>query len=166
MTTIAWDGKIIAADTQSCFNDSRHTASKLFDLSRYIIGFTGDISFGIALAQWLEGLGPQPEYEPNGWGGIALVYDKKQERMYLYECPGKFVFVQDPYIAIGSGSKIAETELKAESDARGAIQAAIDGDVYTGGSIMWLKAPAAPFPLEPITPDLLRSMPSQSQESI
>lgn len=132
MTTIAYDGKILAADTRYTSNGfvSGHASKivKLDDAS--YLAVAGCIEFVPILAKWLSG-GEKPEIEKDNdfeaihiKNGIATTYSGN-----LNGYPSLI-----PY-ASGSGEPFALAAMKCGKNAYEAVQIACQIDIYSGGDI-------------------------------
>lgn len=143
MTTIAWDGKQLAADTMMTDGDMRVSVRKLRRLDNgLLVGGAGNaIAIGMFI-DWLSIPGDleAPEFDNDGdesefvalvimQDGAVVVYDKHCFPLDVYE----------PHYAIGSGRCFAMGAMDAGFDAVAAIQSAIKRDVCTGGDIQVLS---------------------------
>lgn len=141
MTTIATDGKSIAADGLEHVNGTViHRASrKLHRLSDgSILGACGNMADGVAVAKWLSGFWPQPaplnrqpEVE-NDFGGIILT----REGQVFWISSTLIPTPAEAPIAIGSGMDIAIGAMLAGVEPLEAVQIASERDVHTGGAII------------------------------
>lgn len=160
MSTVAWDGRFLVADTQATTGDSRiGTMVKLYDLTHYAMAVVGYASFGHALALWLSGCGERPTSREN-WYCSALVYDKHTHKMYLHDSEGCFDFVYEDYAALGSGVDAALSVLRAGKNASMAVREAIKLDAFTGGEVISILAPGKGRIPVPLTEEDLLSFPS------
>lgn len=135
MTTIAWDGKTLAAERQitasteiSCF------AKKIRKtLDGRLIGAAGTLGATDALLDWLESGGERPEFleekqhaeaieiHPNGDVWFHAQFHKSKV------CRGKH--------ALGSGSSYALAAMECGKNAKDAVKIAIKFDANSGGKI-------------------------------
>ncbi|WP_460528124.1 hypothetical protein [Chitinimonas naiadis] len=134
MTTIAWDGKTVAADTQANNSGLRSRTKKLFRLSDgRTYGFTGEIQDGRVVYSWLDS--GQPEPKPVVSSGFVALLICPDGHAYTMEDKLVLLPVLEPFRAIGSGRNFAMGALAVGADAVRAVAAAISLDVYSGGEI-------------------------------
>jgi hypothetical protein len=145
MTTIAWDGQTLAADTLACASGLRRVAHKLFRCRRYIFGMTGLQADGHIIAQWLRDGASLRDPAPISEDGInGLVIDLDDGRVYVVE--GKratLVPVHEPVFAVGSGRDFAIAAMTFGKTAQEAVEFSARFDVYTGGEVDTIVAAEA-----------------------
>lgn len=136
MTTIAWDGKTLAADRLRTVGNTPMGATKLFRVEApfYSGGLKGGILFGAcgdswdcaAFRLWVEGGNPPT---PKNLGVVAI--DARGVCWYGGET---LIFheVELPYWACGSGADYALGAMAAGKPAREAVEIASGLDVHTG----------------------------------
>lgn len=145
MTTIAWDGKVIAADSQYTYESEaggnrKHRCPKLFrketkDGRNVIIATQGDGSAGLVFLDWF-GSGKKPpavitHHLPDF---TCLVWSKAGLLEYDAYCrPYK---IELPFYAIGSGANVALGAMKFGATAAQAVETAIEFDAYTMGPVV------------------------------
>lgn len=137
MTTIACDGKTMAADSRRCFGDMRFDDTpKIFRLrDGSILGVCGTLQLAMMRMDWLNNRG-KPEDYPAAKGDdscdmLVLRPDGKIEHYLEYSTP---IEVKAP-IALGSGREFAMGALLAGKNAAEAVEIACQIDVYSGGPI-------------------------------
>lgn len=132
MTTIAWDGKCLATDSQSTCGEHKSTAKKLFkDIGPFqAVALSGEVrSFDVVLdalrsqatdcehvdvqGVMVDGKGKAWEFEGRHWGLKPI----------------------RPKTAIGSGWAIATAAMEAGADAVDALRITVKLDLYSGGRI-------------------------------
>ncbi|EET1259973.1 hypothetical protein FK249_002395 [Escherichia coli] len=150
MTTIAWDGKTLASDTQASSGDvvCSYTEQKIYTPpesgwevcgSKVVaLGCSGDCGAEMELQELLKNnLTYASEFLPTfsftalaiiGTGRAYIISKEKGETRASISLQG------EPY-AIGSGGLIARTAMHCGKNAREAVQVAIDLDCYSGGSV-------------------------------
>jgi hypothetical protein len=139
MTTIAWDGSTLAADS-CCVSGRgmRQRISKLFECGRYIYGGTGDIADLEAVKRWLRAgakWADRPKVDPNGNGGIVV--DRKTRKVYLLNGdPATLCEIPGEPTAVGSGSLYAVAAMACGRSARGAVEIAMLFDDGTGFEVV------------------------------
>jgi len=151
MTTIAWDGKTLASDSQSTSGDAICSLkeNKIFqpadgevwsiDGERvFAIGCGGDCGAEIELQKlMLSGLSYESQFLPTfSFSAIAVI---GKDRAFIIskekgEDRASISLQLDPY-AVGSGGMIARTVMHCGQNAKEAVKVAIEMDVYSGGTI-------------------------------
>lgn len=136
MSTIAWDGKMLAADCQMTSGGIAFTCHKIRKLaSGDAVGVVGSYAQGLALMNWYEaGADPTtyPKFQENkdDWTGLLVV--KPSGMVFEYEQLPVAIPLLDPLSAWGSGGKIALGAMAAGKNASQAIQIASQFDINTG----------------------------------
>ncbi len=138
MTTIATDGKLLAADGRTSAGDVilTNAAKKVQRLpDGSIAGSAGAADGGpsavAALAAALKA-GEQPPKYAGDYSILRLLPDGSA--LYYYDRLDMPIPVSPPF-AIGSGKSAALGAMKAGANARQAVKIAAEVDVYTGGKI-------------------------------
>lgn len=140
MTTIAWDGNTLAADSQGTFGATKSTTKKIFQISDVICAFTGDMECGLRFLNWVQqGMDMEnfPEFkrsaeeESNLFHGIVV----QEGRAYQFSEAGVGIPIDAPH-AWGSGASFAFSALDMGKGAVEAVKAAARRDVYTGGKVV------------------------------
>lgn len=134
MTTIAFDGRTLAGDTQcSMFRGNGTKAFRLKDGS--LFGSCGQIQDGVAVREWLENGGEKPKVE-DGFHAI-VVKDGK-----LFSLENKLVHMEQrrAFFAIGSGRDYAMAAMFLGNTAADAVRVAHEFDVDTGDEVTELTA--------------------------
>lgn len=136
MTTIATDGKVVAADTRQVGQYIDQIESvKLYVIRGEIIGIAGDCAEAYNYLDWLK-CGAKPSQKPN--------FDKDSEFEALHVTKdGVFhvtksihkVLVGTPS-AIGSGGDYAMAAMMAGATPQKAVSISMKLDPYTGGRVV------------------------------
>lgn len=138
MTTIAWDGKTLAADKQATSNGLIHTTTKIFEHRTGLYGITGNFAHGIAVYKWITEQGADPKlYPPNPTNDDYgyLIHIDTNGKIWCYEgFPGP-VKMEDPFFAIGSGREYATAAMYCGQTAVGAVQVASMFDIGSGQGV-------------------------------
>lgn len=132
MTTIAWDGVILATDSLITISDRivHDDAKKLFRLKDgRLAAFAGNAHCIIECVAWLES---KREAPPTGDYTILVVMPDGKAR--CYEDGNSYSSVKAPY-SRGSGGVIALTAMRCGKTAVEAVRMAIELDVYSGGRV-------------------------------
>lgn len=136
MTTIAWDGKTLAGDSQaSMFNGSTRKVSKI--VNGWLYGACGQWQDAVAVRQWIVG-GMDADKKPkveDTFHAILITQDG------LNVLENKLVLLRydRPYFAVGSGREYAMAAMLLGCDARHAVEVAAKLDTDTGGEITEVK---------------------------
>ena len=129
MSVIAYDGKFVAADRMSIFNDHCREAGKLF-LSKSgdaILGYTQYIENGIGLIEWFNnGADPDawPSWQQSGDEWARLMVFPNYRPPYFFERLPYPQSVPDAFLAWGSGRDFALGALAMGADATKAVEIA------------------------------------------
>lgn len=129
MTTIAYDGRTLAADTQSSM--MRGKALKAFRLEDgTLFGACGEAQDAIAVRDWLEDGGEKPKVQDT----FHAIVIKDGE---LYTLENKLVLMLQcrPFFAIGSGRDFAMAAMHLGKTAVEAIGISHQFDVDTGSEV-------------------------------
>lgn len=138
MTTIAWDGKRLAADSQittsSGVRDGYRT--KILRRGAVIAGAAGPVGSIKAFTDWVQGglVGDIPAMHPDTEALLIA-----PGHVLSLEDGGRLVPMNVNVTAIGSGAKMAIGAMEAGASARKAIEIAARRDVWTGGAITVLR---------------------------
>lgn len=139
MTTIAYDGRTIAADSLACYGDERcHVPiQKIWVEGRVIYALAGSSRMLTPLMKWFKaGASPGdiPKGDSNDYAYTFLVIDDAGVRTYHHDCAYPNFFYEDK-IAIGSGQDYAMGALMFGASAKEAVAVAAKMSVKTGGEI-------------------------------
>jgi hypothetical protein len=141
MTVIAYDGRYVAGDTL-IVNDGglRNSCGKLRIWETQVLATTGAADHGEALVIWFKD-GKKPAAFPNVVGsqkdGSLYVFEYGKPIMCFQTYPAPIIFTGEEF-ACGSGGEIARAALHLGRDARQAVDAAIELNVYCGGDIEYI----------------------------
>lgn len=133
MTTIAWDGKVMACDSMVTSHHGQ-TTRKIFKLKHFVMGGAGDLTDILKAKELIREHGL---VELDGIGAEIILVDTENLRAWVYD-QGYPIQIKKPY-AVGSGGHYAMGAMAAGADARGAVKIARKLDDATGGRIMTLK---------------------------
>lgn len=139
MTTIAFDGKTMACDTQVTGNYVYNTDTKIYENEFAVIGVAGDAGVGAMLIRDNGVLNPK-SYD---FDFEALVFVKDTEKVYTvafyksWDCALSSVIpVADAYAAVGSGAPYALAAMYLGHTATSSVTVASQFDTNTGGKII------------------------------
>jgi ATP-dependent protease HslVU (ClpYQ) peptidase subunit len=140
MTTIAWDGHSLAADT--LFNSGGQFAgfdAKIHRLGRLLIGCAGSVAVYEQFRDWVKG-GMKGECPLKK--DIANTFVVTPEGRAVMWCDDGPFRVSTTQWALGSGERYALGAMEMGATAAEAVAAAIRHDLASGGEVMVLR-PAA-----------------------
>lgn len=135
MTTIAWDGKSLAADKLMSLQGLRGTCTKIQrGQDGSLIGVSGDFSTGLHAAQWVAN-GADPALMPatqdsENWVGILQI--KPDGTIWKWERGPVPMKIEDWIFAVGTGRDYALAAMHLGKSAIEAVMVASRFDVYTG----------------------------------
>lgn len=139
MTTIAWDGKTLAADSRATSNGMPYKAVKIFTLSDgSIFAGSGDYGQVCAIRDWLYDL-ENPKSKPNADDFAGLIVSPRGDAFRL-EAALIRLPIHEAFHAMGSGRDFAMAAMHCGRTAREAIEIAALYDVFTGGEVMAFDA--------------------------
>lgn len=134
MTTIAWDGKTLAADTQASSCGLKFRTSKIGRLKDgRLYGISGDADYGLAVVDWLNGGEKPHQADKDDWSTILVIgLDGSINRYERRLIP---ITVLEHQHAIGSGRDFAMAAMACGKTAKEAVEIASQLDEATGGYI-------------------------------
>ena len=133
MTTIAWDGKTLAADRQAHHGTSntKYERKKLSVLDGKAIAGAGRASLNDAMTNWITCGGDLPDACKEG--EYTVVVAKGENNCEVYEgVPIPLVIPAGVKLAWGSGAQAAMAAMECGKNAEEAIQIASRVDLDTG----------------------------------
>ena len=141
MTTIAFDGKTLAADTAMEFDGIkvRFTGKLRRFASGCLAGFAGDVPSGIKLLDWLESDDLNAKLELDADVDVGAILVTPDGGLTLYGGDGVEIPLEGPYATLGSGAALALGVLIAGKSAVDAVQAAIERDPNSGFEVISLS---------------------------
>ncbi len=139
MTTIAYDGKMVAADSM-CMGDCRHHVNKLFRVDGQIIGCSGGWSDANRFIRWVKDGRPE-EDEPKLAEEFNALIVHPDGSYLVFENSLESMPFTDSFFALGSGQAAAVAAMLAGANAKRAVEIACQVDPYSQGPVkyMWLK---------------------------
>jgi hypothetical protein len=134
VTTIAWDGKELAADSQATSEGLVSYTVKIFKGDNYIMAYAGPIDEGYAFKAIMEGEAKAKDMSISKNFAALVWWDTGEiEEWYSSMIP---VPVIDKYASLGSGSAIALAAMYSGATAKEAVELAKKLDAFTGGKII------------------------------
>ena len=143
MTTVAWDGKTLAADKRATIGGTRTTITKLRrGKGGNLVGVSGTASLMEAIFAWLCDGGKKPEAQEDRSDWCGVIEIDPDGRCFKHERWGKFQ-IEAPYFAVGSGSDLALAAMSLGCDAAKAVEVASQFDTASGDGVDALHLAAA-----------------------
>lgn len=143
MTTVASDGKTVAADGQSTAHTEifRTNSKKIRGCGDAVLGFTGVAALQPVIFAWFEeGADPckiEGFLKDNDW--TLAVFRKAGVSYYRNICPYPLL-LEYPF-SMGSGEDYASGALLSGATSRRAVEIAIEKDTQSGGTITEIAIP-------------------------
>lgn len=135
MTTVAWDGRLLAADSR-CVDSGRKGDSikKVFTLDKYVVAGSGSYASLLKLVRGMDSKENEIkiELEQNFHG---FVWDREDQRMWQLFGDAEFQPLTHKWAACGSGGDFAFSAMALGFDAQEAVRFASKYDVHTGGRV-------------------------------
>jgi ATP-dependent protease HslVU (ClpYQ) peptidase subunit len=130
MTTVAYDGKYIAADKMGNDNGLAVVTKKLHQLEDgRILAFAGSFNAALMVIDYLNGYGAEPGPEDlEEFSAIIIDYDGTAK---LMQCSLQTIEIYNPH-AIGSGRDFALAGMALGLSPVDAVKLAMDFDINTG----------------------------------
>jgi hypothetical protein len=146
VTTIAWDGKSLAADTLMGLNGIPREATKIWKLPlNRLLGCSGDYQDGLLVKEYLLDPGTEKEKPKLEDNFNAILIEKKvfatedgeafEYKIYKLESKLIPIPIKEQHMAIGCGRDFAFAAMHLGCSASSAIEVAMAFDIYTGGKI-------------------------------
>lgn len=131
MTTIAWDGKVLAGDTLADGGGVMNTRHKVYKLKNNILyGACGETQDCIVVRDWIEA-GSNPKEKPSNIaeGFSALIIESG--KIFLIENKLVRMEFHESILAIGSGAHYALAAIFLGLSSKEAVSLASKFDLYT-----------------------------------
>lgn len=139
MTTVAFDGKTLAADTMVTVGGSAtYGAIKIGRaVDGSLIGQCGNMAHAQAFLEWYNG---ERKMLPSTCDNYTALIIKPDGEVRVYEGnEGMYYIERSPYVAIGSGQDFAQSAMELGFNAVRAVELAIKMDINTGGKVDTLE---------------------------
>ena len=139
MTTIAWDGKTLAADRRQIFGSNKSQATtKIVLHPNLIVGASGGFAAAQAMLRWVaEGCRAvdfPPSQSGDNWAR-TIVVNRHSHKVYIYEDAPIAIEITSNHYAMGSGCEYALGAMAAGANARDAVSIAGFFDPQTGDGV-------------------------------
>lgn len=130
MTTLAYDGRYIAIDTQITRGDTKYRQCKIVDIDKDTVAFTlGSLAHAMRAVEALKEGDEMPE------GDYSLVVWNRDSGLYVYEGDADTVPILTDAYAIGSGEQAALVGLLSGKSAPEAVRLAAKVCLYTSDEV-------------------------------
>ena len=146
MTTVAIDGRFMAADTLGDNGGLRMPTSKIFRTEAFVLGGSGPYGHihryfrlikAMSFSDVLD-LG-YPTYDEDDDNPGMIIAGRGNPGLAYYLCGSEWVRVARKYHAIGSGRDFAMAGMALGKTAAEAVDLAISFDTYSGGTVDWVE---------------------------
>lgn len=145
MTTIAWDGRTLAADKRCNIGSVHHTITKIRrGANGNLVGYAGNCSLGEEVLTWLCEGGERPEPQSEAKEFCSVIEITPDGTCLHHERWAPFT-VENQHYAVGSGASFALAAMACGKTAAEAIEIAALFDSNTGNGVDVL-------PLKPAKP--------------
>lgn len=136
MTTVAWDGKTLAADSQSTTGSIRGAATKVAkNKDGFLVAGSGSCAVVKMWINWVLA-GMPPDQQPTSVDDANVLVIDPRGRATLFADVAVAQPMPRKQWALGSGGDIALGAMAAGADARAAVKIACKLDVFSGGRIV------------------------------
>lgn len=139
MTTVAWDGKTLAADSQATVGAIRARVVKIVrSPDGFLAAGAGELNSITPWLRWVSaGLNPDEQPDELHSKSHVIIIDPKGKAFTFEGSPTRLPLL-NKFWALGSGMELALGAMAMGADARTAVKVAAKFDVYTGGRIVVL----------------------------
>jgi hypothetical protein len=139
MTTIAFDGKTLAADRCSWSAGVRRKVRKVFKVQRdgqvFLVALSGDAGFALAVLAWMRG-GARPDpaffHAPTEFSRVCAVAVDERRQVHTLSNALHWESFRERQFAHGAGQEFAWGALEAGASAAQAVRIAIKRSDYAG----------------------------------
>lgn len=139
MSTVAWDGKSLAADGMASAGYMKVVAPKIWSHDGLVLATTGDAAAGRIMVEWFNAgadLSHYPDCQAKGEDYNATLIVAHHEGCYFYGANPHLVEVRDPFMAWGSGRDFAMGAMARGATAGEAVEVACRFDAYSGHGVV------------------------------
>lgn len=142
MTTIAWDGKVLATDSRMCAGNivRSERTQKLWRIEGMLVAFSGDYQDTTQAVQWFK-CGMPENSRPKLNDTFRALVVMPGRRIWTYEDKLVGFEVKAKIAATGSGVELALGAMAAGANAVQAVKIAARFDPGTNSRVQALSAP-------------------------
>jgi ATP-dependent protease HslVU (ClpYQ) peptidase subunit len=138
MTTIAYDGRTLAADKQNSVCGIRDCVTKVFRVPGGMVAFAGSSLHAMRLLDWFRRNQPRdlwPKPKNDDQCADALFVSTSGEILFFSGESSVPTPSESPFVALGSGRDFALAAMHLGHDARKAVEIACALDINSGCGI-------------------------------
>ena len=136
MTTIAFDGKTLAADRMSAMDGCKN--GRVTKIRRTadgrLLGGAGWATSCVLMMDWMENGGERPAFQSDKDRSAHVVEVMPDGRVYRHEEGGRSLVESLP-VTVGSGAPYAMAAMLCGKDAKGAVEIACELDESSAGPV-------------------------------
>jgi ATP-dependent protease HslVU (ClpYQ) peptidase subunit len=144
-TTIAYDGKTMASDSQvtvgCCHKEFK--SDKIKFVAGCVIGGAGLVDDIDVFVAWFEAVSKGKKVDKPTLRRFSAIVVRPDGKAYLYVEDCVPIRIGHPF-AIGSGSRAAVSAMRCGVTARKAVEVACETDLYSSGPIIEVPCPQVP----------------------
>lgn len=138
MTTIAWDGRTLAADKRAEYGGCIQVVTKIFRAGDCLVGGAGEASFILAMVEWVRAGRaahefPSSQRDKDDWQPVLVV--EPNGLAMVYERTPHPIRWERPFGAVGSGKQFAMAAMHCGKTAQEAVAVASEFDCGTGNGV-------------------------------
>ena len=137
MTTIAWDGKTLAADKRVSEGNGNFTTTKIERFGGALLAVSGDIGVALDILAWFKGHQRPDDYpKPIDTTRIAMLLVIRPGNVVRYCTDAANPYrMEDEQVAFGSGGDFARAAMYCGKTAVEAVEIAAIFDCGTGNGV-------------------------------
>jgi hypothetical protein len=134
MTTLAFDWKELAADSQATSENIKFSCTKIHKGANYIMAHAGSLDEGYAFKAILEGEAKNKDVSlSKGFCAIVWWDTGEAEEYYDTLIP---IPIEEKYTAMGTGAGMALAAMYCGKSAKEAVEVAKKFDIFSGGKVV------------------------------
>lgn len=138
MTTVAWDGKMMAADSATVAGTVKFsTATKLYEVDGFLLGLAGPRDSAQAFLAWFTCGRREADFpvsqRGDNWADNIIITPTGQ--LIRYEQTPFCMEYPNQIMAVGSGAQLALGAMAAGKNAEQAVFIACQYDIYSDGPV-------------------------------
>lgn len=146
MTTIAWDGRTLAADKMTSFGGLHATTAKIRKLHGCLVAGCGTTALIHEVVSWIAS-GEEPSTFPAACRDEvkcpSVLVIRPNGTIHQFDCTPYPLLILNPFWAIGSGRDFAMAAMHLGKSAREAVEVAAQLDTSTGNGVDHMELTSA-----------------------
>lgn len=138
MTTICFDGSVLAADKRSCGGNGTMTVTKIRRINGSLVGCAGNSAIANEVMAWFERGAVPADFPPaqrDENDSVGMLVVEKSGAVYKFERSPYPIRLEESCVAIGSGGDYARAAMALGKTAAEAIDVAAMFDPGTGNGV-------------------------------